>query len=45
MFTNQIQQEVQMQWTPSQRAGYQSNQQLLHHYQHSKNYPNSSMHS
>ena len=29
--------QIQLQWTPafkSQRVGYQSNQKLLHHYQH-----------
>ena len=37
-------QEVQLQWTPpplafkSQRVRYQSNQKLLHHYQHLKNH-------
>ena len=38
-----MKQEVQLQQTPifkSQRVGYQSNQILLHHYQHSKNQVN-----
>ena len=33
----QTKQKVQLQWTrafKSQRVGYQSNQKLLHHYQH-----------
>ena len=43
-YENKEKQEVKLQCTPeikSQRLGYQYNQKLLHHYQHSKNQLNS----
>ena len=46
--STKVKQEVQMQLTQSfksQRVGYQSNQKLLHHYQHSRNQLNPEIHS